>query len=77
MNEIRLQYKRETGNRPFDEGSIEIGVVQMRGLWVLDPEEINNNEVLQLFGRTGTLKILKPDEEYIEWLENKIENLNK
>jgi len=55
------------------EKEVEVSVIRMRGLWVLDPDDIGDNEVIELWGRTGTLKLTFPDQEYIEWLENQIQ----
>ncbi len=49
---------------------VTIGVVRMRGLWVLDRNEINDEEVLKIFGAHGELVLRYPDQEYIEWLED-------
>ena len=70
MNSARLKYKRDTGRTPQE---FEIGVVRKRGVWVLDPEEISDMFVLELFGRHG--RIVIPDTEYIEWLEEEVGNV--
>ena len=72
MNLLHLEYKRDTGNSPIEE-IIEIGVIRMRGLWVLDPAEINDDEVLQLFGSSGTLILNIPAQAYIEYLEDRLQ----
>lgn len=72
MNELHLKYLQETGNRPT-EREIEIEVVRMRGLWVLDPDYINDDEVLRIWGRTGTLTLAYPDQDYIDWLEDQLQ----
>lgn len=73
INPLHIAYKQDTGNRPM-ESEITIGVVRMRGLWVLDPDEINDDQVLDTFGRGGELIIPIPDLEYIAWLEEKAMN---
>lgn len=49
----------------------------MKGLWVLDPDEINDDKVLQLFGRSGELKLPIVSEDYITWLEDRFEELQR
>ena len=72
MNNCHLRYLQETGNRPTEK-EVTIGVVRMRGLWVLDPDEINDDEVLNIFRRSGELVLVYPDQEYIEWLEDQLQ----
>ena len=71
-NHLHLRYKRETGNRP-EERELRIGVVRMRGLWVLDPDEINDDQVLDIWDISGELIIVYPDQDYIQWLESQLQ----
>jgi len=72
ISDLHLRYKQETGNDPIEE-EVRIGVVRMRGLWVLDPDEINDDDVLSIFGRGGELILVYPDQTYVEWLEDQIQ----
>ncbi|MCK5134857.1 MAG: hypothetical protein KAR19_03655 [Bacteroidales bacterium] len=71
MNNLHLQYKRETGCSVKE---WEFGVIRSRGQWILDPSEVDDQFVLeQLTGYSG--RILIPDLEYIAWLEEQLQNL--
>ena len=49
----------------------EFGVIRSRGRWILDPQEVSDEFVLeQLTGYSGRIWI--PDLEYIAWLEEQV-----
>jgi hypothetical protein len=72
MNHLHQQYKRETGNSIMD---TEFGVVRRRGIYVLNPQEVNDGFVLGCLGNSFYVTI--PDLAYIRWLEEKVESLQK
>ena len=67
--EILILYKKETGTCPFGEVEIEFEVWRSKGQWVLN---ISDAEKFDLSGRMGLIQFNKPDEDYIEWLEQKL-----
>ncbi|MDA3821380.1 MAG: hypothetical protein PF450_02025 [Bacteroidales bacterium] len=67
MNQLHLLYKQETGKSIQD---FDIGVVRSHREWILDPQEVDDELVIQkLFGYSGRIRV--PDTEYIKWLEEK------
>ena len=67
MNIVHLQYKLETGNEPIVG---EIYATWSRGQWIFG---VSDKEVLEVFGHDGSINI--PDQDYIRWLEEKVEEL--
>jgi hypothetical protein len=65
-------YKEETGLTPVDEVELEFMCWRSKGQWVID---ISDAERLKLFGRESMITIIKPDPDYVEWLENKVMEL--
>jgi hypothetical protein len=72
MNNLHQQYKRETGNSVTE---TEFGVVRRRGIYILDPQEVNDEFVFQCLGNSFYITI--PDLAYINWMEEKIEEMQK
>jgi hypothetical protein len=89
MNEIQLQYKRETGNNP-----LETAVEAERNLIEVDFqfENYTKREILNILSRDfhpgffltdiDAYKIednciIIPDSGYVKWLEEKVEELRK
>jgi len=68
MNYLHLAYKQETGHEVTE---WDLGLVRSHGEWILDPQEVNDDFVLQdLTGYSG--RIMIPDLDYIAWLEEKV-----
>jgi hypothetical protein len=67
--EISKLYKEETGSTCFDEIEVEFEVWRSKGQWILN---IDDAEKFQLAGRFGIIRFMKPDEDYINWLEEKV-----
>ena len=74
MISVWHMYKAETGIWPVDEIEVEFSVYRSKGQWILD---MSDAEKMDLAGRRDLIKFMKPDEDYILWLENKIEELIK
>lgn len=73
--ELRMLYKAETSNAAFDEIECEFEVWRSKGQWVLN---MTDAEKFDLSGRMGLIQFVKPDENYVRWLEEKVmELLNK
>jgi hypothetical protein len=72
MNHLHQQYKRETGNNVTE---TEFGVVRRRGIYVLNPQKVDDGFVLGCLGNKFYVTI--PDLTYIRWLEEKVESLQK
>jgi hypothetical protein len=72
MNHLHQQYKRESGNNVTE---TEFGVVRRRGIYVLNPQEVDDGFVLGCLGNSFYVTI--PDLTYIRWLEEKVESLQK
>ncbi len=70
--DIRHLYKQETGCTPVHEVELEFMCWRSKGQWVID---ISDEERLGLFGRQSLITFTKPDEDYVEWLENKVMEL--
>jgi len=70
INSLHLAYKRETGRSVTE---WDLGVIRSRGQWILDPQEVDDQFVLEeLTGYSG--RIMIPDLEYIAWLEDQLTN---
>lgn len=66
---LRLLYKSETSRTAFDEEEVEFEVWRSKGQWVLN---MTDAEKFDLAGRCGTIRFMKPDLDYVEWLEEKL-----
>lgn len=70
--ELRLRYKAETSNTACDEVECEFEVWRSKGQWVLN---MSDAEKFELSGRAGMIRFIKPDEDYLLWLEEKVMDL--
>lgn len=70
--QLRLLYKTDTGNVAFDEEEVEFDVWRSKGQWVLN---MSDAEKFNLAGRMGEIRFMKPDPEYVAWLEEKLMDL--
>jgi hypothetical protein len=70
MNTVHSIYKRETGREVTE---TEFGVVRRRGVYVLDPHEVNDEIVFNHFGHNFFVRF--PDIAYIEWMEEKLNEI--
>lgn len=68
----RHLYKIETGMVPVDEFEYEFTIWRSKGQWVV---EISDEEKFDIWGNQGNIKITKPDEDYVRWLEDKVMEL--
>lgn len=64
---LHIEYKSDTGNYPFD---YDIEVVRSNGRWIIN---ITDEDVMEIFGSKGFVSV--PNEGYLEWLEDKVEEL--
>lgn len=74
MIDCRHLYKEETGSFPVDEEECILTCWRSKGQWVVD---ISDVERLEMFGRHSEITFTRPDPDYVEWLENRIEELLK
>lgn len=65
-------YKLETGNTPVDEIELEFDIWRSKGQWIID---ITDEEKFSIWGNRGVIQIKKPDDDYIQWLEEKVMEL--
>jgi hypothetical protein len=63
-DELHMQYKAETG-QAYSEWTFEM--YRSKGKWILD---ISDELKMELYGRLSWFDV--PDLDYIEWLENKL-----
>jgi hypothetical protein len=70
--DARHLYKQETGQCPVDEEELEFTVWRSKGQWVIN---IEDEEMLKLFHRESVIRFIRPDPDYVEWLENKVMEL--
>jgi hypothetical protein len=78
VNYLHIQYKRETGKTPtphVDERDLKF--YRSKGRWILD-ENLSDNVAIIRSSR-GEFQIFAdiPDEDYISWLEQKVEELQR
>lgn len=67
--EIQLRYKRETGQVPVEE---ILEFYRSKEKWILEPKY---NHLMER--ANGTFLLASMDDQYIEWLEETIEQLTK
>lgn len=67
--EIRLQYKRETGQEPMVEEELEVEYFRSKGRWILD---VTDDWAMEHNG-TFRIPVMETYEAYIEWLEEQLE----
>ena len=71
----RHLYKLETGSCPVDEIEYEFEIWRSKGQWIIN---ITNEEKFHIWGNRGVFEITKLDEDYVQWLEEKVmERTNK
>ena len=70
--ELRMKYKAETSHTAYDEVECEFEVWRSKGQWVLN---MSDAEKFNLSGRMGLIQFVKPDEDYVKWLEDKVMEL--
>jgi len=67
-----MRYKAETSHTAFDEVDCEFEVWRSKGQWVLN---MSDAEKFDLNGRAGLITFVKPDDDYVAWLEEKLMEL--
>ena len=70
--DVQHWYKEETGVFPVDEVTNEFTIWRSKGQWIV---EITDEEKFHIWRNRGFIEILKPDEDYIRWLEEKVSEL--
>lgn len=69
---VKHLYKEETGLWPVDEEEYILSCFRSKGQWVVD---ISDVERLEMFGRSSEITFVRPDPDYVRWLEEKVMEL--
>jgi hypothetical protein len=65
-------YKEETGSFPVYEKVLEFEIWRSRGQWIMN---ITDEEKFKLWGNQGVIELTMQDQDYVDWLENKVMEL--
>lgn len=65
-------YKEETGSFPVYETTMEFEIWRSKGQWIIN---ITDEDKFRLWGNNGTIELTMPDQDYMNWLEDKVMEL--
>ena len=74
MTTAEILFKADTGYYPKVETILEFEIWRSKGQWIV---HISDEEKFNIWGNRGLIEITLQDQEYINWLEEKIEQLTR